>query len=319
MKKKIFTIALVALLFVIVGFMIYDLFSGNKKSEMENPYEYNIEAYKQVDSSEICYKQLAVIDVPLSEVCGLAVISNNAIVVTGVDSLLIFNSDGQLQKGIVLSQHAHCLTAAHNKLYFGMGDHVEVADSTGRVLQKWKSLGDSAIITSIAVTENAVFVADAGNKVVNQFKHDGTFIRNIGKRDTKNNNVGFVIPSAYFDMAVGSSGELWVVNPGKHQFEQYAESGKLQSSWQKTSMGLDGFSGCCNPTHIAILPDGAFVTSEKGLVRVKIHEPTGEFRCVVAAPKQFDEETTGLDIAVDANNRILILDPSRLQVRIFGR
>ncbi len=84
-------------------------------------------------------------------------------------------------------------------------------------------------------------------------------------------------------------------------------------------MTIDGFSGCCNPSHIAILADGSFVTSEKGLVRVKILNPTGKLKSVVAGPDQFDEETRGLDLAVDSENRIIVLDPKKRLIRIFEK
>ena len=79
----------------------------------------------------------------------------------------------------------------------------------------------------------------------------------------------------------------------------------------------DGFSVCFNPSHIAMLPDGSFVTSEKGIVRVKKHNPAGEFVCLVACPDQFAEGTEGLDLAVDSAQRILVLDPKAPAVRIF--
>ncbi len=66
------------------------------------------------------------------------------------------------------------------------------------------------------------------------------------------------------------------------------------------------------------MPDGSFVTAEKGLPRVKIHNLDGSLRCVVAAPDQFDEGVVGLDVAVDDEGRIYVLDPSRNQVRIFA-
>ena len=59
------------------------------------------------------------------------------------------------------------------------------------------------------------------------------------------------------------------------------------------------------------------MTSEKGLIRVKIHGPDGSFRCVVAGPDRFDEGTVQLDLAVDSKGRVLVLDPRRKQVRVF--
>ena len=82
-------------------------------------------------------------------------------------------------------------------------------------------------------------------------------------------------------------------------------------------MNIDGFGGCCNPSHIAILGDGSFVTSEKGIPRVKIHNRLGELVGVVAPSEQFDENTVGLDLAFDSQDRIYVLDPKRKAIRIF--
>ncbi len=92
----------------------------------------------------------------------------------------------------------------------------------------------------------------------------------------------------------------------------------------------DGFCGCCNPVNFAVLPDGGFVTCEKGLPRVKIHDADGVFASVVAGPEGFAEnwrvcilnalsncQTGGLDVAVDSMGRILVLDPVERVVRIF--
>ncbi len=85
-------------------------------------------------------------------------------------------------------------------------------------------------------------------------------------------------------------------------------------------MEIQGFLCCCNPSHFAILEDGSFVTTEKGLVRVKIYDRLGRLSGVVAGPDQFQEGTVGLDVAVDAQQtRIHVLDPVRNSVRVFER
>ncbi|MBU4493955.1 MAG: hypothetical protein KJ874_01485, partial [Acidobacteria bacterium] len=91
-----------------------------------------------------------------------------------------------------------------------------------------------------------------------------------------------------------------------------------RTSWGEASMDIEGFCGCCNPSHFAVLPDGSFVTSEKGIPRVKIYDRLGRLASVVAGPDRFDEGTKGLDTAADADGRIYILDPSRKRVRIFS-
>ena len=68
---------------------------------------------------------------------------------------------------------------------------------------------------------------------------------------------------------------------------------------------------------MAILSDGSFVTSEKGIPRVKVYDQTGQFKTVVAGPEAFADGTIGLDLAVDDNDRIYVLDPKKKAVRVF--
>jgi hypothetical protein len=130
---------------------------------------------------------------------------------------------------------------------------------------------------------------------------------------------GFIIPSGCFGLAVSPEGELWVINPGKHALELYSHEGSLVRFWQNASFGPDGFSGCCNPVHIAILPDGSFVTSEKGIVRVKIHKPFGDLEGFVADPSEFEGSVIAPAIAVDDEGRIFILDFNRNSIRVFEK
>jgi hypothetical protein len=82
-------------------------------------------------------------------------------------------------------------------------------------------------------------------------------------------------------------------------------------------MAMEGFCGCCNPSNFAFVNDSLFVTSEKGIERIKVYNADGSFLCIVATPDQFEEGTKGLDLAVDKQNRILVLDPTKMLIRIF--
>ncbi len=286
----------------------------------ENPFEYDISKFKKIDPALIKYKETKQIKVNLEKLNSLAVGPENNIYVTGGNTLIIMQENGQIISSIELDEPAKCTTVGPGKrIYLGMLDHVEVYDSKGKRQSKWEPLGDRAYITSIAVTEDDVFVADAGNRVVLRYDTSGNLVGRIGKKDPKREIPGLIVPSPYLDVAIGYEGYLWVVNPGLHALENYTSDGTLRSSWEKTSMGIEGFCGCCNPTHIAILPDGSFVTSEKGLPRVKILNQSGDLTAVVAGPEHFKEGTVGLDLAVDSLGRILVLDPSAGVVRIFKK
>jgi len=61
------------------------------------------------------------------------------------------------------------------------------------------------------------------------------------------------------------------------------------------------------------------VTVEKGVARVKIYGAEGKFESVVAQPTDFavaDNEVLA-DVAVDSQDRILILDPASKDIRIY--
>ena len=93
----------------------------------------------------------------------------------------------------------------------------------------------------------------------------------------------------------------------------------MEKSWGEYGTEIDEFCGCCNPSHFAILEDGSFVTSEKGIPRVKVYDHQGQLVAVVAQPSQFRAGTVGLDLAVDAAGRIYVLDPAQKEVRVFAK
>ncbi len=192
-------------------------------------------------------------------------------------------------------------------------------DKKGVKKASWESLGEQAIITSLAVSKTSVFVADAGNKIVWKFDKSGTRLQRIGEKNEAKDIPGFIIPSPYFDIGIDPDGFLWAANTGRHSLENYTLEGDFRSFWGKSSMQIDGFSGCCNPTHFVILDDGWFVTSEKGIPRIKVYDRLGRLASVVAGPDRFIEGTTGLDLAAVSSQEIFVLDPKKKEIRIFEK
>jgi hypothetical protein len=283
-----------------------------------NPFAYDIESFRQSGSDLVRFSEVREIKLPLAMVHALAVGPEDVLYVSGDESILVFDSGGRHRSTIAVSGKAWCLAVDDNgDLYAGMHDHVEVFGRDGTRKAAWASLGEEAILTSISLGGDSVFVADAGRRIVWRFDKTGGQPRRIGDRDDAGDIPGFVIPSPYFDVAVDPDGFLWAANTGRHSLENYTREGKLRSSWGEFSMEIEGFCGCCNPSHFAILEDGSFVTSEKGIPRVKIYDRLGRLSSVVAGPDRFDIGTVGLDLALDSDQRILVLDPARRKVRTF--
>jgi hypothetical protein len=320
--------------------------TGKKGSGLGEAFTYDLSHLRKTDPALIQYEETGKIKTGFQDVFSIAVGPNEQIYIAGDKAIRVFNGNGSRLSEIKLTDSPRCLAVTDDGIiYVGMKDYVEVYDPKGVRKANWEKLGQNAVLTSIAVSGNNVFLADAGNRVVLRYDTSGKLINHIGKKDEDKNIPGFVVPSPYFDLAVASDGLLRVANPGRHQIEAYTFDGYLELSWGKPSTSIDGFSGCCNPVNFAILKDvrerpltdarrltGGFVTCEKGLPRVKIYDADGVFVGVVAGSELFAEhgkacppdgfsncQTGGLDVAVDSQGRVLVLDPDERAVRIFTR
>ncbi len=294
--------------------------SEEKGSGLGKDFSYDVSELRKVDPKLIRYEEAAGFGTGMREARGLAVDAKDRPYVAGDDMVVAFDKEGKRGAEIKCGGSPRCLAVgANGTLYVGMKDHVEVFTPGGERKGMWPGLGEKAIVTSIAAGEDDVFVADAGNRVVVRYDLAGRQMGVIGRRDAARNIPGFTVPSPHFDVAIGRDGLLWVANPGRLRVEAYTFDGDLEASWGKPSPAIDGFCGCCNPTDFAFLPDGRFVTAEKGLPRVKVYGHDGQFECVVAPPDSFEKDAVGLDLATDSQGRILVLDPASKRVRVFVR
>lgn len=311
--------------------ILYNARTGDKKTTIGDVFKYDLTEFAKTDPNLIKYKEIGKIKTNLQNASAIAIDSENRIYVAGDKLIRIFNDKGDKLSEIKLSDNATCLTIADNRnIYVAVKDHIEIYNQQGRQISKWNSIGENAVITSVAVYNDNVFIADAVGKIVQRYNTKGELKNVIGKRDPDKGISGFIIPSPYFDLLVANDGLLRVVNPGNHKIEAYNFDGDLISSWGETSIDIKGFSGCCNPVNIAILPNGKFVTCEKGIPRVKIYNEKGEFESVVAGAESFantvgihnpnlcnEDSTKALDIAVDSRGRVFVLDPAEKTIRIF--
>ncbi len=320
MQKKLINIFLIVAAVAVALIMGRDFIVNKSGKNIENAYEYNLDEFRQVDSSLVLYREFFSFPVQVDKPKGI-VLCGTQIFIIGEDVFLKFNKEGALLLRKVLDTSPTCIACVNNSEFLvGMRDHICLLDGQGTLLSRWNSFGDKAVITSIVVSGKYIYVADAGNRVVYQCDKQGNVIRKIGEKNEEKGILGYVIPSPYFDVAVDADGFLWAANTGRHSFENYNADGSLRTSWEASSVNIEGFSGCCNPAHFAIMDDNSFVTSEKGLVRVKIYDQHGQFKGVVAPPAAFAREATvAPEVLADGANRIIALDFERKTVRIFER
>lgn len=318
MNRKLINIVLIVMAVAIVIIISRDFIGKKAGKPIENPYEYNIDEFKKVDSTKILYSEKISFPVKASSWGGIAV-ADSTVVVAVDNNLLKYDYRGKLISSKTMIDTATCVAVDKNRqIWVGMRHYVVMYDWNGTLVKRWNSFGENAVITSLAVSDEFVYVADAGNRIVYQCNTNGQLEQKIGEKDEHKGIPGFIIPSPYFDIALDDHGFLWAANTGRHVFENYNPDGSIRTSWGITSFKIEGFSGCCNPAHFAILDDNSFVTSEKGMPRIKLYDQHGQFVGVVAEPDSFTGSMAP-DIAVDKKGGVVALDFERNQVRIFDR
>jgi len=307
---------------------------GSRGNRIGRKFAGDIAELSRIDPNLILYEESSVrITTGFEQSQAIAADSQGRIYVAGDNAVRVFAPTGDAVNEINLSQTALCVEPDDDgRIYLGTNDHVEVYNANGQQIATWQSLGDNAFLTAIAASGDNIFVADAGNRIVLRYDRSGKIVNRIGEKDVERNVPGFMIPSPYFDLAVTKDGLLRVVNPGRLRVEAYTFEGDFEFSWGESSLAVEGFCGCCNPADFAVLPDGGFITSEKGLARVKVYDSQGTFVGVVAGPDQLLEGGTpyiaelpekrragGFDVAVDPAGRVLILDRINNAVRFYTK
>ncbi|MFA6294007.1 MAG: hypothetical protein WC637_19620 [Victivallales bacterium] len=311
--------AIAILLICLAGTGIYFGLRG-KPDTVSVAKTYNLDEYRKTNQDIILYKELAPVPTGFKTPTCIATGPDNRIYAGGDSQIRIFDAGGKELRQIILQATPTCIAVAGDShVFVGFSTQVSVFNSDGIEIRSW-NFDKGSIISGIAVTEKNVFIADAGKKLVHvkDLASPDKEGFNIGGANKETGDDGIIIYSPYLDVAVGENDLLSVVDPGRHRLKFYSQSGELISAWKSNpSAGIEGFSGCCNPAHIALCPDWRIVTSEKAIPRIKLYSPSGDFIGVVAGPESFKAEQPPCDIAVDRKGMVYAMDPGTGNIRMF--
>jgi hypothetical protein len=152
-KERILTVVVIAVSLTGILYFGYMAIRDNTEASSENPFEYDIENFKKSDPDLLDYSETSRIIIEMQNVYGIAVGPDDEIYASGDNTVLVFNIDGTARTEIAADGPIHCLAVDENRdIYAGLDDHIEVYDGTGTKRARWESLGEEAIITSIAVS-----------------------------------------------------------------------------------------------------------------------------------------------------------------------
>lgn len=318
MKNKGIVVFLIVLAAVIVAVMVGDWYSKRPDKMDPNKFEYSLDEFKNVPEELILYKESKNFKVGFDSPKGIT-IEKNLIYLVGDKKLKIINASGKLLNELDFEEEPQTVEVNGNIIYVAFEKQIKVLNKSLEQINQWTLEHDNSYITALSCNEEEIYVADAGIRKIHRFTKEGEKINEFEGKVSEDVLHGFIIPSPYFDIDINAYDDLWVVNPGMHTLENYTAEGRLREHWKASGNNTRNFSGCCNPAHYCFLADGSFVTSEKGLVRIKVYKPSGEFLGVVAPPTKFDDKIEGQapDVAVDNEGNIYALDLDRKVLRVF--
>lgn len=318
MQKKGIFIFLISLAMIIVLVIVLDFVGGQPDKRPGNPYELNVDQYKEVDPELIKYKETKQIRVDAKQPHGICW-HEDKIGIVADNYLQIIDSKGKQLLKKEYDDEIYALTFANNHVILGFKRYITVVNDNGDILYQSDEEPEESYFTSLASLDSMVYVADAGKRRV--IIYDQNANKNSEFQGVSGSSVlhGFIVPSANFDLAINADNELWITNPGLHALQNYSFEGDLRGYWDKSTMDIEGFSGCCNPANFTFLPNGNFITSEKKIVRIKEYKPSGELVAVVAPPSKFTEEGEALDVTADNQGRIWGLDKDKKLIRVFEK
>jgi len=204
------------------------------------------------------------------------------------------------------------LSVCGDTIFASTVDLILVIGIDGTMQEEWGPFEDRSFITSVSANRNHIAYADAGNKMVVLLDRQGRVERIIGQNDGQ-----FILPSPYFDLALDSGNLLYVANTGHRRIETRSSEGRLISAFGEPGMAPGAFCGCCNPAHFIKTP-GGFVTSEKGINRIKILDKDGQFVEFVSSKNKF-VPSIPLDLASADGNTIYAANPYDSKIYIFKR
>jgi len=244
---------------------------------------------------------------------GLAIDAHGHLYAAGDSEIRVFDAGGQLRRRWATSQPVLSVAVAGDgTVYAGQERQIEIFDASGKLVRTWRNQKLVGRLTAIGFCGDGVLAGDTWDRAIQRFDRDGKFLNTIGKDNPVN---GLLIPNGVVDFGVDATGVIYAANPGKHRVERYTEGGELLGHIGRFD-GNDpaGFTGCCNPTNVAI--GSALYTTEKAGPRVKAYDFDGKLLAVIATDL-FDTTCKNMDIAVDRSGRVYVADTVKLAVFVF--
>jgi len=247
---------------------------------------------------------------------GVGVDADGQLWAVGDSECRAYDAEGVLQQSWLTAMPPHSVAVSRRgEVFVGEEGQVEIFDASGELAGTWSDPEKLGLVTSIGFVDDDVLFGDAVGRAIRRYDSKGQYLNDIG---TDNRQKGFRIPNGVVDFGVDADGVIHAANPGMHRVERYAVDGQLLGRFGRFN-GVDpaGFSGCCNPTNVAVAGRDQIYTSEKAGPRAKVYDVDGNLVAVIA-DEVFDANAKNMDIAVDSAGRVYVADTAQRAVFVFA-
>jgi hypothetical protein len=305
MNRKWATVAIVILLLIFIGYMVFDV-ALRKETPQSSPTA--TEASGPSDQWDVT----KIFEPAKGQLNAVATSKNGNIFLGGEPFIACYDSDFKLGWEYKTEMPVTALAASGDNLYAAVQGTILVLNYKGEKVDEWGPFEENSMITSLSVNDKYVAFADATNKTVFVLDKKGIVKSLIGKSE-----VPFIIPSLYFDIALGVDNIIYIANTGNRRIERRNIEGKLLDFFGEPGTDPQAFCGCCNPAHFALI-SGGFITAEKGINRIKILDSKGKFVEFVSSVNDFVPPLP-LDIASPDGKVIYGANPADSKLYVFRR
>jgi hypothetical protein len=302
MNKKLVAFFSLIIILAFIGYIIYDATndSGNNEKRAQTAqdtvYNDNWTIYARYKVQE-------------GELTSVAVTSDGRVVLAGDSFVLSLEPDLVNKWNLKTDSKITSLAISGDTIFASTPETILLVSTSGTILKEWGPYEENSIITSLSADKKLVAFADAGNRLVFVLNKNGELHTMMGQSEEK-----FIIPSPYFDVAL-SGGQLFAANTGNRRIETWSTEGRKLSEFGEPGTAPGAFCGCCNPAHFAVIPQG-FVTAEKGINRIKIIGPDGDFIEFVSSENNF-VPSVPLDVASVDGKTIYAVNSADSTLYIF--
>jgi hypothetical protein len=305
MNKKRGTFLILIIILVFVGYIVFDVAFNDEK---------NRPAAVVTDSTLIpdMWTVARSTEPGVGKLKAVALSKSGYIFVGGESFIIKYDPDYKVIWNIKTDKPITALSVLGDTLFATSMETIFVINGKGEIKDEWGPFEDKAIITSVTSNDTYVAFADAGNKIIMVLDRKGNVKSTIGKTGEP-----FILPSAYFDVALAKDNTLYVANTGNRRIETRTIDGTLLGYFGEAGLAPGAFCGCCNPAEFALIP-GGFVTAEKGINRIKIINEKGEFVEFVSSKNKFIASIP-LDVASYDGKGIYAANPADGKLYEFRR